>query len=93
MHSCDVPACVNPNHLSAGTHRDNMADMVVKGRASSLKGTSHNMAKLTEAQVVEIYHAEGPQKEIAATYGVNQSQISVIKTKKQWKHVHKDGDL
>lgn len=32
MHSCDVPACVNPAHLSLGTQRENVHDAMRKGR-------------------------------------------------------------
>jgi hypothetical protein len=31
-HRCDVPACVNPEHLFVGTQRDNMQDASAKGR-------------------------------------------------------------
>lgn len=35
MHSCDVPACCNPDHLSLGTNGDNHADKTAKGRHHS----------------------------------------------------------
>jgi hypothetical protein len=33
-HTCDVPACVNPDHFFLGTARDNMLDRERKGRGN-----------------------------------------------------------
>ena len=38
-HVCDVPSCINPNHLVAMTQKENLRDMVCKGR--SAKGEKH----------------------------------------------------
>lgn len=32
MHACDNPRCINPDHLRVGTHADNMADKMSRGR-------------------------------------------------------------
>jgi hypothetical protein len=36
-HSCDVPACFNPLHLWSGTQKENIQDMLSKGRGAHQK--------------------------------------------------------
>ncbi len=43
-HRCDNPSCVRPEHLFAGTARDNMRDKVAKGRHVSQYGDEHAQA-------------------------------------------------
>ena len=38
-HTCDNPICVNPDHLLPGTQRDNVDDMMRRGRHCSHKKT------------------------------------------------------
>lgn len=38
-HTCDNPPCCNPRHLVKGTQKENLADMVAKGRSN--KGAKH----------------------------------------------------
>ena len=34
LHSCDNPCCINPDHLSLGTHQENMKHKSLRGRIS-----------------------------------------------------------
>lgn len=43
LHRCDVRACVNPEHLFLGTHRDNAIDREQKGRKGKRKLTCECM--------------------------------------------------
>ena len=40
-HHCDNPSCCNPSHLFLGTHAENMADKVAKGRQAKGEALSH----------------------------------------------------
>ena len=84
-HHCDVPICVNPDHLFLGTHADNVADKMRKDR--HIKGVEVNNSKLTPEQVLIIRGSTGTQKSIARQYGVNQSTVWAIHRRKIWKHL------
>lgn len=78
LHSCDNASCVNPSHLSVGTHQQNMID-----RAVRLRGAK----KLNPELVRQIRNSNESQRKIAKSYGVTQALIWRIKTERIWKHV------
>lgn len=85
LHRCDMPPCINPEHLFLGTDADNARDKVNKNRSN--KGTKHPLNKLTENQVMEIRSSSGTQVSIARRYGIDQAHVSQIKLRKRWKHL------
>ena len=84
MHKCDVPSCVNPNHLVLGTHLENMQDAKRKGRISI--GEMHGRSKLTDEQVYLIRKSSKPQKEIAFEFGITQGHVSSLKSGAKWQY-------
>lgn len=86
-HHCDFPACANPDHLFAGTDKDNNLDMVRKGRQRHPALEQNGRAKLSAADVYELraaYLQGCRQVDLANRYGVCQSQVSHIILRKQW---------
>lgn len=86
-HSCDNRACCNPKHLFLGTNKDNVDDMVNKGR--QVKGERNGQHKITLLEVLEIrkrYKAGGvTQKQLAIEYGIGRIQVCRIVNNKRWR--------
>lgn len=90
-HSCDNPLCVNSAHLLLGTHTQNMADKVRRGRMPDQKGEHNPFSKLNNETVRQIREllAQGhiSQNSIAKLFGVAGQTINYIATGKTWRHV------
>lgn len=86
-HRCDNRKCINLEHLFLGTALDNMRDMIAKGRKVVGVGQKRTDAKLTNEQICAIRTDPRTQKDIAKSYGISQSNVSLIKQRKAWSHV------
>lgn len=90
-HKCDNRRCCNPDHLFIGTQKENIADMIKKGRKDSRFGEKNTQNKLSRKQVFDIFKSIESQRKIAKKYGIDQSTVSNIKTGKLWGWLTKGG--
>lgn len=89
LHLCDRQICVNPEHLRAGTQKENLDDMVAKGRDRRV-GDENGRSKLTGSQVAEIVDGlrEGrSQRSLARQFSVSKFAIHRIANGTGWAHV------
>ena len=88
-HTCDIPACVNPDHLFLGTPAMNAADARRKGRIR--QGERISAAKLTTVQVQQVLALLAEDRmymtEVARQFGVCVSTISGIRSGRLWAHI------
>lgn len=93
-HTCDNPTCVNPAHLFIGTHADNVADKMAKGRYRNgvTRGEAHGKHILSENDVLEIrrmYRNGGySYADLGQRFHVSRMQIGRVVTMKAWGHLH-----
>lgn len=92
-HTCDVKNCVRPSHLFLGTQRENVHDMMRKGRRVApprRAGVDNPQAKLTASDVILMRLLSDfgvPQKKLGEMFGVAQSVAGDVVLRRSWRHV------
>lgn len=89
-HSCDNPSCCNPNHLDVGSYFDNARDMVSRGRAASVFGSSNGRAKFTEKEVRLVFELRSQGLKlhtIAVRVGCSLTNVNHILRGETWAHL------
>lgn len=95
-HKCDDPACCNINHLELGTSKDNVDDMIKRGRSRYkeqkpwLNGSNNLQSKLSDKEVIYIFKSPLSSRKLSKQFGVSKTTISNIKNKKYWVWLTKD---
>jgi hypothetical protein len=101
-HACDVRNCVRPDHLWAGTQKDNIQDCIAKGRFAMMPGS--HMPPACHLRGEEIYgsvatpdlvrairhrYAEGQTiiVHLAREFGVGRMVVRGIIEGSTWRHV------
>jgi hypothetical protein len=92
LHACDNRRCVRPEHLRAGTQKENMRECVERQRQvpSYCQGQDVGNASLTNDHVrsVKAALAAGERgRSLARRFGVSEQVISAIKTGRSWRGV------
>lgn len=92
LHKCDIRNCVNPEHLYVGSRRNNVDDMLSRGRQN--RGEVNGRSKLTAEKIKVIRYlyknSQLRHEDIAQIFGVTPAAIGMIVRRERWTHVSDD---
>lgn len=85
LHTCDVPACVRPEHLKAGTVADNMKDRKEKGRycpAPCSRFSPEDVTRIREAVAAGV-----SESLLAKQYNLSKASLAKIAMGKTYRQI------
>jgi hypothetical protein len=87
LHSCDNPPCINPAHLSWGSHSQNMKQMYARGRAPVKKPRPDRRLTYEIAEIIRDKYATGKftYKGLGSQYGISDKSIEYLIKRKTYK--------
>ncbi len=82
LHKCDNPKCYNPHHLFLGTQKDNIKDMMVKGRhaTSTTRMSLEEAAKIRETY----FNSDITLSELGVQFNISTTQVHRIVSNPDW---------
>ncbi len=88
-HQCDNPRCVRPDHLFAGTPKQNTQDMLAKGRQNPPKGERQGRSKLNTEAVRRIRELADSttRAALARQFGISRAAVIAVLNRRSWAHV------
>lgn len=90
-HTCNTPRCVNPTHLTVGTHAENMAHMAASGRSRKgrLNGEKFSVNGVLDERLVRIIKERAAwgetAPELARASGFSRQTIRDVLAGRTWK--------
>jgi hypothetical protein len=93
MHLCDVPACVNPEHLRPATQAENIRDCWAKGRHENRNDTRGEMSGRAILRNEDVLFIRAQARVrcsiplLARLYGVSIHTLYQVKYRKTWRHL------
>lgn len=84
LHKCNNKGCVNPRHLKAGTHQENMQDMAASGVQ---KGTRQKHAVISErisSKILDMLLAGKKQRDVAEEFGICRAVVASVASGASW---------